>query len=347
MKLYNKIDKRILKEELLHGETTRFTLSFYRYIHIDDPLSLRDEWYCWMSDLNILGRIYIANEGVNAQISVPESNWEKFLNNLNQYPGFKGVRLNHAIEQDPVSFFVLKIKIREKIVADGLPKDTYDLNIRGKALNAEQFNKITDRPETIVVDMRNHYESEVGHFRGAVCPDVETFRESLIYLSSILEGKKEVPLVLYCTGGIRCEKASSYLKSQGFNRVYQLEGGIIEYVRQVRNKQLENKFLGSNFVFDERLGERISNDIIANCHQCGTPCDQHVNCANNHCHILFIQCPACSEEFDSCCSKKCKDFNHLSDEQKVGLKSEIQFNGTRFGKGRYRAFQKSVRPKIN
>ena len=127
------------------------------------------------------------------------------------------------------------------------------------------------------------------------------------------------------------------MKYKGFRNVFQLEGGIIEYTRQVKANQLSNKFIGKNFVFDERLGERISEDIISNCHQCGAPCDAHTNCANEYCHILFIQCPECREKYQSCCSEKCSDFMDLPAEERKALAKETEFNGSKFGKGRYKA----------
>ncbi len=185
--------------------------------------------------------------------------------------------------------------------------ESFDVTNSGKHLSAVEFNKITNSPDTIVVDMRNHYESEVGHFKHALCPDVDTFKEALPAVEKLLEDKKDKNIVMYCTGGIRCEKASAWMKHRGFNHVYQLDGGIIEYARQIKTAGEENKFLGKNFVFDERLGERISNEIISVCHQCGNPCDTHTNCANEGCHLLFIQCEACARKYDGCCSEACKE----------------------------------------
>jgi UPF0176 protein len=187
--------------------------------------------------------------------------------------------------------------------------------------------------------MRNHYESEVGHFKDAICPDVETFREELPLVSDMLNEKKDKNIVMYCTSGIRCEKASAYMLHKGFKNVFMLDGGIIEYARQVKQQGLENKFLGKNFVFDERMGEKIGAEIISKCHQCGKPCDTHVNCANDACHILFLQCEECAEKHDNCCSKKCSDFNKLSEDKRSELKKTMEFNGTKFGKGRYKAFR--------
>lgn len=340
MKLRNKINNDELKARLSQDTTPRTTLSFYQYAHIENPPHFRNELYAAWDKLEVYGRIYIAKEGVNAQISVPNENFEAFKDQLETINFLKGVRLNIAIEDDGKSFYKLKIKVRNKIVADGLDDDSFDVTNKGTHLNAEHFNELTAQENTIVVDMRNHYESEVGHFEGAILPDVETFREALPLVENMLEEDKDKNIVMYCTGGIRCEKASAYYKHKGFKNVFQLEGGIIEYARQVEQKGLDNKFLGKNFVFDERMGERIGDEIISKCHQCGQPCDTHVNCANDACHILFLQCEDCATQYNSCCSKKCSDFNALPEEQREALKPKMEFNGTKFGKGRYKAFHK-------
>ncbi|MDX1408098.1 MAG: rhodanese-related sulfurtransferase, partial [Saprospiraceae bacterium] len=298
-RLFNLVDHTVLKERLIHEEVERTTLSFYRYVEISAPDDYRDQLYAIWEPLGVLGRIYVAREGVNGQISVPAARMEEFRRTLAGF-SLAHVRLNFAIEDDGKSFFMLKIKVRDKIVADGLDDGEIDWNRRGQHVDAAQFNALTDRPETVVVDMRNHYESEVGHFENAVCPDVETFRESLPVVEELLSDKKDAPVVMYCTGGIRCEKASAWLKARGFKDVYQLDGGIIEYARQVELEGLPNKFLGKNFVFDERMGERIGEEVIAHCHQCGAKADTHVNCANDACHILFIQCVACRDKYRGC-----------------------------------------------
>ncbi len=340
MKLFNKINNDLLKEQMLQSDEDRITLSFYQYANIGNPQLFRDHLYTEWVNLGVFGRVYVANEGINAQISVPEKNWEAFKEQLETIDFLRRIRLNMAIEDDGKSFYKLKIKVRKKIVADGLNDATFDATKRGRPLAADEFNELTDQPDTLIVDMRNHYESEVGHFKDAILPDVETFREALPQVEKMLEEAKEKHIVMYCTGGIRCEKASAYYLHKGFKNVYMVEGGIIEYARQCEQKGLENKFIGKNFVFDERMGEKISEDVIARCHQCGEPCDHHVNCANDACHILFIQCEKCAEKYDACCSKKCQDFNALPEEQREALKKTIKFNGTKFGKGRYKANRK-------
>lgn len=284
----------------------RKTVSFYCYHQISDPHTFRNELFAHFTEINVLGRIFVATEGINAQVSVPESNVEAMKAYLYSFEWMDGLRLNVAAEESGVSFLKLKIKVRQKIVADGLDDNQFDVKENGKYLKAEEFNALTENPDTIVIDMRNHYEYEVGHFKNAIEVPSDTFREQLPMTIDMLEGKEDKPVVMYCTGGIRCEKASAYLRYKGFKEVYHLEGGIIHYVNNVREKGLENKFVGKNFVFDDRLGERISDDIIAQCHQCGAPCDTHTNCLNDGCHLLFIQCENCKATYDGCCSEECQ-----------------------------------------
>lgn len=336
-KLHNRINNDELKQRLIESDEARTTLSFYRYHHIADPKAFRDELYRLFENLGVFGRIYVAQEGINGQISVPDRQFEDFKTQLFSLGWTEGMRLNIAVEDDGKSFYKLKIKARPKIVADGLDDQSFDVTDRGQHLDAESFNQLTESPNTIVIDMRNHYESEVGHFEGAITPDVSTFRESLPIIEEMLEDKKEKNIVMYCTGGIRCEKASAYYKHKGFKNVFQLDGGIIEYARQVEAKGLDNKFKGKNFVFDERMGERIGEEVIAKCHQCGAACDTHVNCANDACHILFIQCEECAAKYNACCSTKCQEFNELPEEERRTQRKTAVFNGTKFGKGRYKA----------
>jgi len=334
--LHNRVNRRELRARLQQSPEPRVTISFYKYVALRNPHLFRDHLYGLFSGLGVLGRIYVAREGVNAQISVPEAQVEAFKAAMDSILFFQGLRLNIAIEDDGKSFFALIIKVRRKIVADGIDDPDFDSSNYGTHLRAEAFNALTDDPNTIVVDMRNHYESEVGHFEGAITPPVDTFREELPYVADLLADKKDKNIVMYCTGGIRCEKASAYLKYRGFQNVFQLEGGIIEYARQVRAGNLRNKFLGKNFVFDERLGERISDTVIARCHQCGTPCDDHTNCVNTSCHLLFIQCPDCRDKYQACCSVQCRDFNLLPEETRRERAKTERFNGSKFAKGHFR-----------
>lgn len=320
MQLHNKVNKEVLKERLKQEPFKRRTLSFYRYVIIADTQAMRDSLYLMWNQLGVFGRVYIAREGINAQISVPEHNWDSFVVQLYAFDEFNQVPFKIAVEDDGKSFYKLIVRIRERIVADGLPDDAYDVTNVGTHLDAESWNLAMETPGTVVVDMRNHYESEVGHFEGAVLPDADTFKQELEMVTDLLKGKESEKVLLYCTGGIRCEKASAYLRHQGFQDVNQLHGGIIAYAQQIKEKGLPSKFHGKNFVFDERLGERITDEIISNCHQCGNPCDSHTNCANPDCHLLFIQCQACAEKYQGCCSSACQSIIQLPLEQQIALR---------------------------
>lgn len=278
--LHNRISQKELKQRMLEETEPRTTISFYRYFEIKDPHGFRDELYLHLNAISVFGRIYVANEGINAQISVPQSNFEKLKAFLDSVPGMENLRLNIAVDDNGKSFWVLKIKVREKIVADGIEDSAFNMYKKGQYLDADGFNKMAAQPGTIIVDMRNHYEYEVGHFKNAIEVPSDTFREQLPLAIDMLHDNKDKNIIMYCTGGIRCEKASAWMLHNGFNNVFHLEGGIINYVHQVKEKGLDNAFVGKNFVFDERLGERISEDIIAQCHQCGAPCDTHTNCAS-------------------------------------------------------------------
>jgi UPF0176 protein len=320
MLLQNRVNKKELKERIQKETTKRITVSFYRYVIIDNPQELRDSLFAQWNMLNILGRIYVALEGINAQMCVPEENWDIFKFNLYQDERFKGVPFKIAVEDDGKSFYKLTIKVRPKIVADGLDDGAFDVTNVGNHLTARQFNEAMENPETLIIDMRNQYESEVGKFVGAYCPDADTFREELPMVIEELKDKKDKKIIMYCTGGVRCEKASAYLKHHGFMDVNQLHGGVVDYVRQIKAEGLPSKFIGKNFVFDERVGERITDDVIAECHQCGDSCDTHVNCANDDCHLLFIQCNACATKMKGCCTPECMHIASLPVEEQRALR---------------------------
>jgi UPF0176 protein len=334
MALHNRINNRILKQKLHTTPQDRQTLSFYKYARIDDPAHWRDQLYIGLSALETLGRIYIAAEGVNAQVSIPRNRKEEFRQYIDSIPFLAGVRLNFAVDDNGRSFFKLKVVVKKKILADGLDDSSFDVTQTGPHVDALEFNRLADDPNTIIVDMRNHYESEVGHFRNALLPDVDTFREELQVVEDLLVNHRDKNILMYCTGGIRCEKASAWMRHKGFDNVYQLRGGIIEYARQVKEQGLENKFIGKNFVFDERLGERITEDIISTCHQCGAPCDDHTNCKNDGCHLLFIQCPSCKAKYNNCCSEKCAEIIQLPEERQRELRRGMSKGRQVYRKGR-------------
>ena len=320
--LHNRINNKELKQRMLAETEPRTTVSFYKYFNIPEPVSFRNKMYKSFTALGVFGRIYIANEGINGQISVPANNFDAFKDTLYQSaPELDGIRLNIALDDDGKSFWALRIKVRPKIVADGIDDPTFDPAKTGTYLKAKEYNELAEQPGTIIVDMRNHYEYEVGHFEKAIEIPSDTFRDQLPMAVDMLKDKKEENIIMYCTGGIRCEKASAYLLHNGFENVFHVEGGIIEYARKANQEGLPLKFKGKNFVFDERLGERITEDVIAQCHICGKPCDTHTNCKNDGCHLLFIQCPECAEKLEGCCSEGCKEEKNLPPDEQAARRA--------------------------
>ncbi len=339
--LHNRVSNIELKQKMYEETFPRTTISFYQYFSIPEPTIFRDEMYKHLVALEVFGRIYIATEGINAQISLPSHNIEAFKTYLYSIPELDGLRLNIAVNDNGKSFWVLRIKVREKIVADGIDDPSFSMENKGKYVNAVQMNSLLQDQETIVIDMRNHYEYEVGHFDKAIEIPSDTFREQLPMAAEMMKDNKDKNIIMYCTGGIRCEKASAYMLHQGFKNVFHLEGGIINYANKIKEEGLQSGFKGKNFVFDERLGEKITEDIIAKCHQCGKPCDTHTNCKNDACHLLFIQCTECANEFDGCCTTECKEVYHLPLEAQVLLR-EGKKNGIQvFNKSKQR-----LRPRL-
>lgn len=339
--LHNRISGEELKQRLYEETEPRTTLSFYQYFLIQNPQEFRDYLYKHLYNLNVFGRIYVAHEGINAQISVPQSGFEAFKEFLYSINELNNVRLNIAVDDDGKSFWVLSVKVREKIVADGIDDPGFSMENKGRYVNAEQMNDLLQSDDTIVIDMRNHYEYEVGHFEKAIEIPSDTFREQLPMAVDMMKGNEEKNIIMYCTGGIRCEKASAYMLHNGFKNVFHLEGGIINYAQNIKEVNIPSKFIGKNFVFDNRLGERITEDVIAKCHQCSKPCDMHTNCLNDGCHLLFIQCDECKEKFAGCCSIKCKETIHMPVERQKEIRKGIDKGRNVFNKSKSR-----LRPRL-
>ena len=342
--LHNRVSQAELKKQLYEENEHRTTISFYHYFPITDPKQFRDELYTALNALKVFGRIYVALEGINAQVSVPDSNVATFKNYLYSITPLSGIRLNISVDEEEnrgKSFWVLKIKVRDKIVADGIQDPAFSMERKGRYVNATQMNELMKDENTVVIDMRNHYEYEVGHFEQALEIPSDTFREQLPMAVEMMQDKKDKNIIMYCTGGIRCEKASAYMLHNGFENVFHLEGGVINYAREAKEKGLESRFIGKNFVFDDRLGERITEDIIAKCHQCGKSADTHTNCKNDGCHLLFIQCKDCAEKYDGCCSESCQTTFLLPPEAQKELRKGIDKGRMVFNKSRQR-----LRPRL-
>jgi len=336
--LFNKKSRQELIKELANEEFNRVTVSFYRYVKIENIQEFRDLLYKNLSYLNVLGRIYIAHEGINAQISIPEYNEKNVVEYVNSIQYLRNIDIKKAITEGE-SFYKLTIKLKDEIVAYGIDDSEYDMNVVGKHINPDDFDKYMENKNSVVVDIRNHYESEVGHFKGALIPDVERSQDLLPEVKKLLSNHKDKKILLYCTGGIRCEKASSYLLKNNFKDVNQLKGGIINYANTIKSKKTKSNFIGKNFVFDNRLGEDVTDDIISSCHICKSKSNIHRNCSNDLCHILFIQCDACTKKYKGCCSDKCLEYICLTNEEQHKEKEKfLIYNKKRLGK--------NIKPKL-
>jgi len=304
--LHNRISNDILKYRMSLDTEERMTVSFYQYCRIHSPKEFRDNVYINFSKFNILGRIYISEEGINAQVSVPVKFYDLMKSYLHKvHCDFKNLRINKALDNNK-SFWVLRIKVRKKIVSDGINENIeFDSKRVGVYLKSVEVNQMLDDKDVIFIDVRNKYEYEVGHFKGAISIPSNTFRDQLNMMVNLFKNNKNKKIVMYCTGGIRCEKATFWMKYNGFSKIYHISGGIIGYFHDAKKNKLPILFQGKNFVFDSRLGERVSDDIISYCHQCQVKCDTHVNCRYSLCHSLFIQCSVCSDRFKGCCSDRC------------------------------------------
>ena len=323
-KLYNQKSKDLLVKKLESEDFNRTTCSFYKYVTIVDPITFRDKIYEEFDNLEILGRVYIAEEGINAQISVPDKNWGLFLKLISSIKLLYDVDIKTAIN-DGISFYKLIVKVKKEIVAYNIPKNKFNMDVVGEHLNTKQFNEAIGNPNTTVIDMRNIYESEVGQFLSAEIPQVEKSKDLLPEVRKMLKGREHHQVLLYCTGGIRCEKASSFLINEGIKNVKQLQGGIIQYAHDIKKEGLESKFVGKNFVFDARLGERVTEDIISTCHLCGERSDSHKDCKNDACHILFIQCSKCDEKLNGCCSLECKNIASLPIDEQIKYRKNQKY----------------------
>lgn len=327
--LRNKYSKEECLKRVAAEPFKRQTISFYKYVKLTNVRELRDQLYILWSGLDVLGRIYVAEEGINAQLSVPKHKVNAFRMIVDMIPEFKDVPFKLALEEPEVSFWKLTIKVRDHILAHGI--DGLDMTRAevGPHLSAEEYNKAIENG-AIVVDMRNGYESEIGHFEGAITPEVNTFREELPKVLEQLKGKEDEKILLYCTGGIRCEPTSAWLKQQGFKDVNQLQGGIIQYAQDVKKKKIDSKYKGKNFVFDGRTAEAVTDDVMGTCHNCGTAANTHVDCPNEVCHVLFIQCTECQAKMNKCCSDDCVKIMQMPEEDRKayrkGKKSKFLIN---------------------
>lgn len=290
-------------------------LSFYRFARVEDPSELAASLRSLWRPLRALGRVYVAAEGVNAQMAVPSNVLEPFRLACCSLPLLADVQLNvdHEVDAEAFAaappFEALHVRVRDQIVADGWAAPL-DWTKAGREVGAREWDRALSDPAALVLDCRNGYESQVGAFEGATALNTTFFRESWDALDEALaDSPLDRPLLTYCTGGIRCVKVNAYLEQRGFSNVSRLRGGVVAYVRELREegRQEESRFRGVNYVFDERMGSRVTADVLGGCDSCGAPSDRHTNCAHTRCHIRLIQCAACSDEYAGCCCRACQE----------------------------------------
>jgi len=298
---------------------------FYKFTEIDNPEEFIEEHLKFCTNEGLLGKILVAKEGINGSLSGSEVQIKKYKEYLASLSQFSDINFKEEIGTfNPFKKMIVHQK-NEIIRMD----QNLDLNKRGKYISPQELMELYDGDEEfIVLDTRNNYESEVGKFKNAITPDIETFREFPEALKS-LEDKKDKKIITYCTGGIRCEKATSYMINEGFTNVYQLQDGIINFCQQYPDTFWEGKC----FVFDQRLLSHVDPDAepITNCIHCKESCDRYQNCKNPTCDDFIVLCENCAKKFNGCCSDKCvseyKSYTIKKSRERQGYKSKEKVHG--------------------
>lgn len=307
-------------------------LAYYFFNEIPDPHAFIKDHKKYLASKDARGRIYINETGINGQMSIAAEQAEDYVNWLHAFAPLKDMEVK-AHQSYEHAFAKMTIKYRDKLVAID---ESIDFNRTGEHLSPSQWKEVLEEKDkdTIVVDVRNRYEWELGHFEGALLPNVQTFREFKEYAEELKKTyNPKTRVLMYCTGGIRCELYSSLLLDKGFDQVYQLEGGVIKYGLEEGSKHWKGKL----FVFDDRLSVPISEEpaeVISKCHLCNCDSETYYNCANMDCNELFLSCKECAQKLHGCCSEKCtkeprvrafvpvenpKPFRKLSFEEKQAL----------------------------
>ena len=277
-------------------------LLFYKYVNVGDTEQFKNEHLKFWFENNIKGRIYIAEEGINGTISGKTSDIESYKFYLRSYPIFKDIVFKED-EEDKIAFTKIHVRVKKEIIHSGL--NGTSLKNGGKRLKPEELLKFyEEEKDFVIIDARNWYESKLGKFKNAVTPQMKNFREWKKTVKD-LEVYKNKTVVIYCTGGIRCEKASAYMVEQGFKDVYQLDGGIVTYTKKYPNTYWE----GSIWVFDERYAVDVNTEeelkYTTKCEHCGTPTSYYINCHNMECDTIIFYCHQCKKDMDYCCSEDC------------------------------------------
>ena len=278
-------------------------LLFYKYINFPEPLKFQQDHLRFCEKNDILGRVWISTEGINATVSGTIDNIKKYKSEIKKYPEFADIWFKED-KHDEHAFKKIHVRVKQEIVTASFGE--VDLSKTAKRLKPEELDKFYETgKDFIIVDARNEYESVIGKFKNAITPKMETFRDWPSIVEELEEFKNKT-VVTYCTGGIRCEKASALLVEKGFKDVYQMDGGIWNYITRHPDKYWE----GSVFVFDERriVTPNTEEEIkhIGKCYYCGEPTSYYINCHNQDCDLMLLTCDKCKVENDYCCSDECR-----------------------------------------
>lgn len=281
-------------------------LLYYQFYHETNPQAFRDEHQKFCEEMGLKGRVYIAHEGINGTVSGPIVACQKYQEFLRAHKGLEKIEFK-AEDCDEHVFEKMKTKVRPYILNMGFQpgEDVDPSETTGRHLSPKEWREtIESNPDIVVLDIRNNYESKIGHFKNAICPDLSGFTEFKDWIPELKKKYQNKKILMYCTGGIRCEKYSSLLLREGFEDVNQLYGGILNYAKEEGGKH----FLGKCFVFDDRLVTDVdpeNQDVLAECHRCHKPEYRYVNCANMECNQLFIVCDECATQYEATCSDDC------------------------------------------
>lgn len=284
-------------------------LAYYQFMQVDDPHGEVKRHKIFFKEKDVAGRIYLSEQGINGQMSGLEEDVLAYIHWLRSQPLYASIEFK--IHRSPENVFPrMTVKYRKQLVAFDTP---VDLQNRGAYVTPQEWKTMLEKGEYLMIDVRNDYESKVGHFKGAELPPCSTFREFPKYAETLLEryDPKQTKVMMYCTGGIRCEIYSAYLLQKGFEEVYQLHGGVIQYGLEEGNEHWE----GELFVFDDRLTvtpqEAAGNAPVSFCLHCHAPCSTYLNCANMDCNELFLCCADCAKEHVGCCQTECENAPRL------------------------------------
>lgn len=305
-------------------------LLYYQFTPIEDPKTFTEEHKALCTALNLKGRILVAKEGINGTLSGTEAETQAYMDHMKKDHRFSDMVFK-IHEEEKNAFRKLYVKQRESIITLK-PQDDVDPNVRkGVYLKPKEWHEMLQQEDVIILDGRNGYEYDIGHFRGAVRPDITNFKEFPQWIEENLSQHKDKKIIAYCTGGIRCEKLTGVLLNQGFKDVYHLEGGIVTYGQdeEVRGSLWDGKC----YVFDDRIAVSINQEedtIVSRCIHCNALTDRYVNCTNDDCHLQHIVCENCEKAEEGFCSEACRDhvLKNPSRDARVRLKEKARLYRT-------------------